>query len=142
MSLMGSNAVVEQLSGSYPEEAVLDQLGWLYEEQIRRVSEVIFALLPRYRQKVDKATYAYEKERFLMLLDRAHEDGLSVQELEAVFKHLIKYQQVFAVTAHQDAQDEPLVPVSAPADTSLLRGKGTPDKMHYQGLGRARNILA
>jgi hypothetical protein len=39
MSLMRSNAVVEQLAGSYSEEAVLDQLEWLYEEQIRHVSE-------------------------------------------------------------------------------------------------------
>ncbi len=119
MSLMGSNAVVEQLAGSYPEEAVLDQLGWLYGKQIQRASEEIFALLPGYRQGVNKATYAHEKEQFLMLLDLAHEDGLSVQELEAVFKRLIEQRQVFAVTARQGAHDEPPVPVRVPADTGV-----------------------
>jgi len=119
MSLMGSNAVVEQLSGSYPEEAVLDRLGWLYEEQIRCACEEIFGLLPGYRQRVDKVTYALEKERFLMLLDHAHEDGLSVQELEAVFKRLIEQRQVFAVSARPGARDEPPVPVRVPADTGV-----------------------
>lgn len=90
---MGSNAVVEQLASSYTEEAVLDQLGWLYEEQIRRVSEEIFALLPGYRQEVDEAMYAHKKEQFLMLVDLAHEDGLSVQKLEDVLKRLIEHQQ-------------------------------------------------
>jgi isocitrate dehydrogenase kinase/phosphatase len=119
MSLMGSNAVVAQLAGSYPEEAVLDQLGWLYEEQIRRVSGEIFALLPGYRQRVDEATYAHEKETFLGLLDRAHEDDLSVPELEAMFKRLIAHRQVFAVTARQGAQHEPPVPVRAPTDPGV-----------------------
>ena len=104
MSLMGSNAIVEQLAGSYPEEAVLDQPGYLYEEQIWRISEEIFALLPEYRQRVDKATYAHEEEQFPMLLDLAHEGSLSVQELEAVFKRLTEHRQDLAITARQGAE--------------------------------------
>jgi hypothetical protein len=116
---MGSSAVVEQLAGSYSKEAVLDQLGYLYEEQIWCISKEIFALLPEYRQRVNKATYAHEKEQFLMLLDLAHEGGLSVQGLEAVFKRLIEHRQDLAITARQGARDELPVPVRAPADTGV-----------------------
>jgi hypothetical protein len=104
MSLRGSHAVVEQLIGIYSEEAVLDQLSWLYEVQIRRVAEEISALFPAYRRSVDEATYTREKERFLMLLDCAHEDALSVQGLEVVFKHLLEQQRVLNGAARLDAQ--------------------------------------
>jgi hypothetical protein len=79
----------------------------------------ILAFLPGYRQKVNKATYAHEKEQFLMLLGLAHEDGVSVQELETVFKRLIEHRQDLAITACQGARDEPPVTVRAPADTGV-----------------------
>ncbi len=79
----------------------------------------ILALLLGYRQRVDKATDAHEKEQFLLLFDLAHEDGVSVQELEAVFKRLIEHRQDLAITARQGARDEPPIPVRAPADTGV-----------------------
>jgi hypothetical protein len=103
MSLRGSEAVVEQLIGIYSEEVVLDQLGWLYEEQIWRVAAEVSTLLPGYRQTVDEATYAREIETFFKLLDLAQEDFLSVQELETVLKRLSEQRRVFADAAHVDA---------------------------------------
>ena len=103
MSLRGSDAVVEQLTGVYSEEVVLDQLGWLYEEQIWRVAEEVSALLPGYRQTVDEATYAREMETFFKLLDCAHEDSLNVQGLEVLLKHLLEQQRMFAQAAHLNA---------------------------------------
>ncbi len=100
---MGSSAVVEQLTGIYSEEVVLDQLGWLYEEQIWRVAEEVSALLPAYQRSVDEATHTREKETFLMLLDRAGEDSLSVQELETVLKRLSEQRRLFAGAAHLNA---------------------------------------
>lgn len=94
MSLMGSNAVVEQLSSMYSEEVVLDRLGWLYEQQIRRVAEEVASLLLSYRQSVDVATYTREKQTFSGLLDHARKNSLSVQELETLLKHLLEQQKV------------------------------------------------
>lgn len=94
MSLRGSSVVVEQLTGIYSEEVVLDQLGWLYEEQIWRVAEEVSALLPSYRQTVNEATYARHIEAFFKLLDCAHEDSLSVQGVEVLLKHLLEQQRI------------------------------------------------
>ena len=103
MSLRGSDAVVEQLTGVYSEEVVLDQLGWLYEEQIWRVAEEVSALLPGYRQTVDEATYAREIETYFRLLDHAQDDFLSVQGLEVLLKHLLEQQRMFSQAAHLNA---------------------------------------
>lgn len=98
MNLRGSAAIIKQLVGSYPQDAVTDQLRQLYEAQIEHVTQQIYELLPGYQARVDETTYSRERERFMVLLERARKDDLSVEGLEAALKHLIAQRRAFAGT--------------------------------------------
>jgi hypothetical protein len=98
MNVRGSAAIIKQLVGVYPQDVVTAQLRQLYEKQIEYVIKQIYDLLPGYRARVDETTYGRERERFMALLERACEDDLSVEGLEATLKHLLAQQRVFAGT--------------------------------------------
>lgn len=98
MKARGSSAVVGTLARIYPEEVVREQLRQLYCEQIRGVIDEVYEALAGYKARVDDATYAYEKDKMMVLVDCLHqsEDCLSLQALETLLKHLLEQKRVLA----------------------------------------------
>lgn len=84
------------LRAVYSKDVVTGRLKQLYGEQIGHVTRQIYGLLPKYRANVDEATYARERDKFMVLLECAREDSLSVQGLEAALKHLTEQRCVVA----------------------------------------------
>jgi len=89
MAVGGSTVVIEELVQIYPQEVVLEQLEWLYREEIRRTIREIDALLPSYRAQVDEASYLRDREGFMALVAWSCDSSLSVHELETLLKCLL-----------------------------------------------------
>ena len=104
-----SQEVVTKLVQEYPRKVVLERLKELYKAELYQVIEELEQLLPRRRVCVSRHLYGREKAELKQLRAHLSTDSLSLQNLEASLKYLLKKQLLWTETlkrnAHEPSQD-------------------------------------